>query len=416
VTRQDGAVHVARVVRKYQTKDGEDRQSVSHLLRRSFRDGGKIRHETLGNVSALPADALEALRASLAGETLVVAGTGLELTRALSHGHLAAVSVMAKMLGLRDLLGPPCQERDIAYALILARVVHPRPKLATTKWWSDTTLVADLELTSIGTDEVYAAMDWLGDRQDAIETKLATRHLSAEANPSRLAYFDLSSSWVEGTKNELAARGYSRDKKRGLAQIEYGLLTDKDGRPVAIEGDGPMGPTRMLLKKPVIAAVEGYAVAGGCELALWCDLRVISESAVFGIFCRRFGVPLIDLGTIRLPRLIGHSRAMDLILTGRDVLAQEALDIGLANRLVGAGEALPAAIELARRIASFPQTCLRNDRLSAIEQWGLEETPAMQNEIKRGLDTLASGEAQAGASAFSSGSGRHGSPRADSCS
>ena len=235
MTRQDGAVHVARVVRKYQTKDGEDRQSVSHLLRRSFRDGGKIRHETLGNVSALPGPALEALRAALAGETLVVAGTGLELTRALSHGHLAAVSVMAKTLGLRDLLGPPCQERDIAYALILARVVHPRPKLATTKWWGDTTLAADLELTSIGTDEVYAAMDWLGQRQGAIETKLAARHLSAEANPSRLAYFDLSSSWVEGTKNELAARGYSRDKKRGMAQIEYGLLADQDGRPVAIE-------------------------------------------------------------------------------------------------------------------------------------------------------------------------------------
>jgi hypothetical protein len=222
-------------VRKYQTKDGEDRQSVSHLLRRSFRSEGKIRHETLGNVSALPAAALEALRASLAGETLVVAGSGFELTRSLPHGHLAAVSVMAKSLGLAELLGPPCQERDIAYALILARVVHPRPKLSTTKWWSDTTLVADLDLGSIGTDEVYAAMDWLGERQGAIETTLATRHLSAEANPSRLAYFDLSSSWVEGTKNELAARGYSRDKKRGMAQIEYGLLTDKDGRPVAIE-------------------------------------------------------------------------------------------------------------------------------------------------------------------------------------
>jgi hypothetical protein len=235
VTRQDSAVHVARVVRKYQTKDGEDRQSVSHLLRRSFRDGGKIRHETLGNVSALPAAALEALRAALAGETLVVAGTGLELTRALSHGHLAAVSVMAKTLGLAELLGPPCKERDIAYALILARVVHPRPKLATTKWWGDTTLVADLDLQGVCTDEVYAAMDWLGQRQGTIETKLATRHLSAAANPSRLAYFDLSSSWVEGSKNELAARGYSRDKKRGMAQIEYGLLTDKVGRPVAIE-------------------------------------------------------------------------------------------------------------------------------------------------------------------------------------
>jgi hypothetical protein len=222
-------------VRKYQTKEGEDRQSVSHLLRRSFREGGKIRHETLGNVSALPAAALDALRAALAGETLVVAGTGLELTRALSHGHLAAVSLMAKTLGLRDLLGPASKERDIAYALILARVVHPRPKLATTKWWSDTTLVADLDLEGVSTDEVYAAMDWLGDRQEAIEATLARRHLSAEANPSRLAYFDLSSSWVEGTHNELAARGYSRDKKRGMAQIEYGLLTDKDGRPVAIE-------------------------------------------------------------------------------------------------------------------------------------------------------------------------------------
>ena len=235
MTRQEGAVHVARVVRKYQTKDGQDRQSVSHLLRRSFRSEGKIRHETLSNVSALPAAALEALRASLAGETLVVAGSGLELTRALPHGHLAAVSVMAKSLGLAELLGPAGPERDIAYALILARVVHPRPKLATTKWWGDTTLERDLGLGGVSTDEVYAAMDWLGERQGAIENRLASRHLGAESNPSRLAYFDLSSSWVEGTHNELAARGYSRDKRRGMAQIEYGLLTDKDGRPVAVE-------------------------------------------------------------------------------------------------------------------------------------------------------------------------------------
>ena len=235
MTRQDSAVHVARVVRKYQTKDGEDRQSVSHLLRRSFRQGGKIRHETLGNVSALPAAALDALRASLAGETLVVAGSGFELARSLPHGHVAAVSVMAKKLGLAEVLGPACKERDIAYGLILARVVRPRPKLATTKWWGDTTLVADLGLEGVGTDEVYAAMDWLGDRQGAIENALAKRHLGAAAGRSHLAYFDLSSSWVEGTKNELAARGYSRDNKRGMAQIEYGLLTDKDGRPVAVE-------------------------------------------------------------------------------------------------------------------------------------------------------------------------------------
>jgi enoyl-CoA hydratase len=192
------------------------------------------------------------------------------------------------------------------------------------------------------------------------------------------------------------------------AGADLKAFANGERRPIGIQGDGPMGPTRMRLAKPVIAAVEGYAVAGGCELALWCDMRVISETATFGIFCRRFGVPLIDLGTIRLPRLIGHSRAMDLILTGREVRAQEALDIGLANRLVPASQALSAAIELAGQIASFPQTCLRNDRLSAIEQWGLDETSAMQNEIERGLNTLASGEAKAGAAAFAGGLGRHG--------
>jgi hypothetical protein len=222
-------------VRKYKTKDGVSRESVSHLLRRSYREAGKIHHETLGNVSALPEEALSVLRATLAGDTLVAVGKGLELTRSLPHGHLAAVSVMANKLGLPDLLGPACRERSIAYALILARVVHPRPKLATTKWWADTTLSGDLGLEDVSTDDVYAAMDWLGQRQARIEATLATRHLAAEANPAQLAYFDLSSSWVEGKKNELAARGYSRDKKRGVAQIEYGLLTDRDGRPVAIE-------------------------------------------------------------------------------------------------------------------------------------------------------------------------------------
>lgn len=184
-----------------------------------------------------------------------------------------------------------------------------------------------------------------------------------------------------------------------------------DRRKVTEAGDGPMGPTRMRLSKPVIAAVEGYAVAGGCELALWCDLRVASESAIFGIFCRRFGVPLIDLGTIRLPRLIGHSRAMDLILTGREVRAQEAFDIGLANRLVPTGQALTAALELARQLASFPQTCMRNDRLSAIEQWGMEEDAALRNEFKHGTITMTSGESVAGASDFAKGAGRHGRAR-----
>jgi enoyl-CoA hydratase len=172
---------------------------------------------------------------------------------------------------------------------------------------------------------------------------------------------------------------------------------------------GPMGPTRLRLSKPVIAAIEGYAVAGGAELALWCDLRVMAETATFGIFCRRFGVPLVDLGSIRLPRLIGHSRAMDLILTGRAVDASEALAIGLANRITPHGQALDVAKELAHQLAALPQRCMRNDRLSAIEQWDLDESAAIDNEVTRGLDTIRSGETADGAARFTSGQGRHGS-------
>jgi enoyl-CoA hydratase len=171
---------------------------------------------------------------------------------------------------------------------------------------------------------------------------------------------------------------------------------------------GPMGPTRLCLSKPVIAAVSGYAVAGGLELALWCDMRVMDEDAQFGVFCRRWGVPLIDGGTVRLPRLIGHARAMDLILTGRAVTAQEALAIGLANRIVPAGQALLAAQALAREIAAFPQTCLRSDRASAMAQWGLEQDAAMAQEFAKGLATLRSSEGTAGAARFSAGAGRHG--------
>lgn len=177
---------------------------------------------------------------------------------------------------------------------------------------------------------------------------------------------------------------------------------------ISVDGDGPMGPSRMQLGKPVIAAVSGYCVAGGLELALWCDLRVADETAVFGVFCRRFGVPLIDGGTVRLPRLIGMSRALDLILTGRAVDAAEALQIGLANRVVPAGTALAAAEQLALQIAAFPQACLRGDRASAYQQWDMDETSALQNEFKHGLATLQSGETSAGASRFADGSGRHG--------
>ena len=179
------------------------------------------------------------------------------------------------------------------------------------------------------------------------------------------------------------------------------------GNRVAGDGDGPMGPTRMRLGKPVIAAVEGHAVAGGLELALWCDLRVASEEAVFGVFCRRWGVPLIDGGTVRLPRLIGSSRALDMILTGRPVGAAEALSFGLANRVVPAGRTRAEAEELARQLAHFPQTCLREDRLSVLEQDGLSEAAALAGELEHGVRSLA--DVQAGLERFRSGAGRHGS-------
>lgn len=196
------------------------------------------------------------------------------------------------------------------------------------------------------------------------------------------------------------------------AGADLKALAGGEGGARVVEGGldslAPMGPIRLRLSKPVIAAIEGHAVAGGMELALWCDLRVMAENATFGIYCRRFGVPLVDLGTIRLPRLIGHSRAMDLLLTGRPVDAREALAIGLANRIAPPGEALAQAIALAKEIAAFPQACLRNDRLSALEQWDLDESAAIDNETRRGLETLRSGETLAGAQRFSGGVGRGG--------
>jgi enoyl-CoA hydratase len=173
------------------------------------------------------------------------------------------------------------------------------------------------------------------------------------------------------------------------------------------EGDGPMGPTRLRLGKPVIAAMEGYAVAGGLELALWCDLRVAAEDAVLGVFCRRWGVPLVDGGTVRLPRLVGTSRAMDLVLTGRPVTAPEAERIGLVNRVVPPGTALPAAQALAAELAAYPQTCLRQDRLSLLEQEGLDEVAAMSGELRHGLVSFADGAVE-GAARFAGGEGRHG--------
>lgn len=186
-------------------------------------------------------------------------------------------------------------------------------------------------------------------------------------------------------------------------------IVEGKGSRIDREGDAPMGPSRMMLSKPVIAAVAGYAVAGGLELALWCDMRIVEKSAIFGVFCRRFGVPLIDGGTVRLPKLIGLSRALDMILTGRPVTAQEAYEWGLANRIVDDGKSRSEAENLAREIAAFPQICMRNDRLSTYDQLGLDIKKAMAKEFEYGLNTLEKGEYLTGSKAFTQGKGKHGS-------
>ncbi|MEZ5238793.1 MAG: crotonase/enoyl-CoA hydratase family protein [Microthrixaceae bacterium] len=229
---------------------------------------------------------------------------------------------------------------------------------------------------------------------------------------------------VDGPTAELLARAFrdfETDDTAAVAVLtgsegtfcsgaDLGGIAEGRGNRVEADlaADGPMGPTRMSLSKPVLAAVEGHAVAGGLELAIWCDLRVAASDAVFGVYCRRWGVPLIDGGTVRLPRLVGHSNAMDLILTGRGVSGEEARTMGLANRLVEPGSARSEAVALAHRIARFPQLCMRNDRLSAIAQWDLDQSEAMAFEIGVGLETIRSGETREGAARFAAGEGRGG--------
>jgi hypothetical protein len=229
-----GAMHVARNKRTYVAKSGEQRVYESVLVRRTYREGGKVRHETLANLSALSAETVAAIEATLKGERLVPAGQAVTITGSLPHGHVAAVHALAAKLGLPALLGPAGRPRDLALALVISRVVRPGSKLSTLAWWGDTTLGADLGVAGASTDDIYAAMDWLAGRQDAIEAGLARRHLAPAANPSKMALFDLSSSWLEGRCCPLAARGYSRDGRKGTLQIEYGLLTDPAGRPVAV--------------------------------------------------------------------------------------------------------------------------------------------------------------------------------------
>jgi hypothetical protein len=235
MTRNGAKVHVVRVKKTgYVDKQGRARDYSSAYLRRTYRDGGKVKNETVANLSALPDHVIDLIDAGLKGRHLVPAGEAVTITRSLPHGHVAAVHAMARQLGLPALLGPASRQRDLAMALVIARVAAPASKLSTLAWWSDVTLGADLGVAGASTDDIYAAMDWLVHRQDAIEAELARRHLAPEPNPSQMALFDLSSSWLEGSQCPLAARGYSRDGKKGTLQIEYGLLTDPAGRPVAV--------------------------------------------------------------------------------------------------------------------------------------------------------------------------------------
>jgi hypothetical protein len=264
-----GSVHVVTTRRHY-----KDKVYQTILLRRSYREGGKVKTQTVGNLSHLPPEAITAIRQVLKGEQLVVAGTTAEIGRSLPHGHVALVWQAARQLGLPALLGPPGRQRDLAMALIVARVLRPASKLATTRWWHDTTLAEDLGVAGASTDEVYAAMDWLGQQQDHIQRQLARRHLQSGG----LAYYDLSSSYVEGRHCQLAARGYSRDQKVGKDQIEYGLLTDPQGRPVAVEvfGGNTADPTaftavvervrdRFGLKRLVLVGDRGMITSARVE-------------------------------------------------------------------------------------------------------------------------------------------------------
>lgn len=285
------AVHVARTKSRRVNKAGEMVEYESVLLRRSYRDGGKVKHETLANLAALPDHAVEDLRASLAGKTLIEATAGLEVVRSLPTGHVQAVAQMAHGLGVEQMLGPPCRQRDIAMALITARVCAPASKLATLRWFDDTTLATDLG--PVSTDEAYAAMDWLLTQQSSIEKKLAARYLGPGANPNKVALFDLSSSWVTGHHNPLAARGYSRDRKKGVEQIEYGMLATGDGIPIAVRvvpGNtaDPAAFTAIAAEIKELAGVDDMVMVGDRGMITSARIRQLAKIGGLGwVTCLR---------------------------------------------------------------------------------------------------------------------------------
>jgi hypothetical protein len=346
MAKRTAGVHVARIPSRYVDKAGRTREYESFLLRRTYRHEGKVKHETLANLNPLPAEAIEALRAALAGQRLVPAGAAVRIARSIPHGHVAAVGVMAHQLGLPALLGPAGRERDLALALIISRVVRPGSKLATVAWWSDTTLGVDLRVAGASTDEVYAAMDWLVGRQDGIEARLAARHLAAAANPSRMALFDLSSSWLEGSHCPLAARGYSRDGKKGKPQIEYGLLTDPAGRPVAVRvfPGNTADPAAFMDAVEVVRAKFGLT-----DLVMVGDRGMITSARIDAL---REAGDLAWLTALRAPaiaRLVADDGPLQLTLFDQTDLAEIAHPSYPGERLVACRNPLLAAERTRKR-------------------------------------------------------------------
>ncbi|WP_422656536.1 IS1634 family transposase, partial [Mycobacterium sp.] len=350
MTPYSGAMHVARNKSLYVAKSGEERVYESVLLRRTFRDGKKVKHETLANLSKLPSEAVDAIEATLKGQTLVPAGQAFTITRSLPHGHVAAVTAMAHKLGLPALLGPAGRARDIAFALIVSRVVRPASKLSTLAWWPDTTLGVDLGVADAPIDEVYAAMDWLVGRQDAIEKQLAARHLDPSVNPGRMALFDLTSSWVTGRCCELAARGYSRDGKKGCEQIEYAILTDVEGRPVAVRVFPGNTADPSAFAEIVTAMKDTFALQ---DLVLVGDRGMITTARITAL--RELGESGTDFGWItalrapQIAKLAADDGPLQMSLFDQQDLAQIAHPDYPGERLIACRNPLLAAERTRKR-------------------------------------------------------------------
>src|ERR1700748_1755478 len=354
MARNSGKVHVVRVRKTgYVDKQGRARDYSSAYLRRTYREAGAVKNETVANISALPDHVIDLIDAGPKGQQMVPAARAVTITASVPHGHVAAVHAMAAKLGLPALLGPAGRHRDLALALVISRVAAPASKLSTLAWWADTTLGADLGVAEASTDEIYAAMDWLAGRQDAIEAALARRHLAPEPNPARMALFDLSSSWLEGTHCPLAARGYSRDGKKGRLQIEYGLLTDPDGRPVAVRvfPDNAAAPSAFTGIVQVLRDKFGLA-----KMVMVGDRGMITSARIAALNRAEDGTPLPDpygwITALRAPairKLMAQDGPLQLSLFDEQDLAEITSDDYPGERLIACRNPVLAADRARKR-------------------------------------------------------------------